>query len=530
MDFHLIRAFKGIKLYSNMKKRAKVLWKMAIWHYYRKIFRKVMKSFKLQKNLDIKYFWFKRLANRHWVLKEKERLIRDRAERQVKQRFFEEWFEAKIVHENYEHLVSTMVNFAALKIKSRCLKVLSAHRLRIKNLRIALYKLSNKWMQRSFDNWISYIKFRKIKKTLERKAYTHYYNNLLSKTFTNWLPGCIRVREYERYKQMRDACFLFWKKQYFTELVQKRKAVRLLESKIMLKVYFNSLRNRVKLFKRLQIGIRFRKFKLLMAWRLYSATKKFTKQNMAKAIVYDKWKRLRRTIERLKKYAVDSKERRFRNETELEIHEYEKNKRKLKKYFGLLRRFLIIKHVDVLRRNKLLQTMFYNWAETAHFEAVSNRKLSQFKEYKRFKRIHNTFYALKEITMRDSQRNQMIYEAYKLRKLREFFRPWFRYIVYERKKLELKGLKLYKEKLLRTSFYTLHFHLINARRDHNLNKKLDWFLEKKIIKLIKGVLREWKGIVEFEKNSLRNYLQNLDAKQQQIAESFGSSRSQPSNH
>lgn len=511
MEYHKKLGFRVIKEYSATQKRLKALWIKALRHYYKTLFEKVHKSLQISKTIDFKAFWFRRLLEIHEQYQYKEEMIRRKHEYRIQRQNFELWYQYFKEIENYKHLVQTMTNFSTLKLKSKALKALYLNYSKAKRIAIAMETRLFKQKQRIFNLWNFYKNRRQFKALKTGKAYEKYYFTLISRAFFAWLPACALLREEERNTLLLFKVFKIWKEMYLVVDDQKRKIASVLRDQILQKVFFKGFKERVGLQKKTKIANNFHKYKLLMAWRLAAERKRYNKANKQKAKVWFKWKKLRKYFQKL--WYNHRQEKRLSQEYADKAYLFQEKikRRRVASCFRGLKNNLVLKHVDYLKNNKLVEKLFFKWSRYTIYAKIVRKRLKNFNAWRKYKKVYKAYYVFKQfwIAFKNEEGRALAFNRYQLK--RKALTGWNNITKIESKQREFAGFKHYKNQLLQKAFYQLRFHLTKRRQQKKLEDKLDWFIEKKITKLLKGLLREWRKISYLDKKD-RMYINTLKYK------------------
>ncbi len=100
------------------------------------------------------------------------------------------------------------------------------------------------------------------------------------------------------------------------------------------------------------------------------------------------------------------------------------------------------------------------------------------------------FNVLKDQWMTIKKKEYMAIQVFRYLKQRRAFKLWQTIMIYEANSRKLRAQAYYERQFLQRYFNILNYHRIQIKNQRSFEEKLDWFLEKKIRRLLKRIIRK----------------------------------------
>lgn len=490
MNWFLCKSFQRLKEYAKVKKQNRALVRQACKFYLQTLFKKSFKAVKAQSLLPYKKYWFGHLKKYHLVMKRKEECLVKQHELYLVKDMFETWYLLQKEEENYTYLVHSMLKFYVLRLKAKAWKGFVNNR-------------TNKINSRDHDKMIIFRRNKKFFKLLKQQAnvnrakklkrgqaYEFYYLSLLKKAFYEWLPSCKKIRQEGFDLQLKEKYFYFWKKLFVENEDKKMRAVTVLRAQILKKVALNMWKDHHWFTKRIKIARKFHLYRKFVGWKLAVSRLQYKKQQKQKADVWFKWKAEKKYFEKF--YVNYKKEKRLSKEYKIKVYQFQKRKERhlLEKYFKGLTCALMMKHVESVRSDKVLSKCFRKWTEMTYNQKLKRHKKKEFNRRMKLAKYFTVFNVLKDQWVTMKKKEYMAIQVFRYLKQRRAFKLWQTIMIYETNTRKLRARAYYERQFLQRYFNALNYNRIQKKKQRSFEEKLDWFLEKKIRRFLKKILRK----------------------------------------
>lgn len=452
-----------------------------------------------------KNYWFQQLKQIHLVISKKEELIKRQHEANLMKNMFETWFWLQKEEENYVYLVESMDHFCNLRLKSKGLKGFIRNRDACVRKREIEKEIVLRKKYKFLRQWKIFFRNERKKKLKKGSAYEHYYFSLLRKGFYEWMPICRKIRQENQNSLTKEKYFYFWKKLFVENEENKTKVIGRLRHTIMKKAFLDVWKTYVWFTKRLNVARKFYLYRRLFELKLAVSKHKYNKDQKRKADLWFKWKAERKYFEKF--YVNHKKEIKISKEYKIKAYQFvKKNEKKLLgKYFRALTCALMIRHVEEVRGDKIINKYFQKWAKITYNQKLRRHMKKEFNKRMKLAKYYKCFNVLKLDWINMKKKEYLGYEVWRYKKQRRVFKLLHAIVLYNWKEREMRSEEFYRRLLMQRGLYVLHLNRMAARQNHMLEEKLDWFIEKKIRRLLKNIMRKlfiWaKANIKYRQNT-----------------------------
>ncbi len=489
MDWFQCKCFGKLKAYSKAKKNNRILLRKACKFYLKSLFKKAIQSVKAYSLQPYKHFWFQKLKKHHIAISLKEETIKRKHEVSLIKEMFESWFWLQKEEENYFYLVESMEKFYSLRLKSKGLKGIISNKDKVNRKREIEHIIMLRKKKKFLRLWRLFLRIDRIKKLQKGKAYEHYYLSLLRKGFFEWMPCCRKIRQENENTLLKEKYFYFWKKLFVENEAQKDKALVLLRTRVIKKAFWKTWKLYIWFTKRLKISQKFYLYNRFLELKIATKQHRYLADQKNKAMLWYKWKKLKAYFEEF--YVNYKKEKRISKEYKIKEYQFIKRREKriLSEHFKALTSALMMRHVEEVRGNRVLLKCFEKWLEVAFKQRIRRQKKQEFTKRMRLARLFRVFSCLKQDWINLKKKEFLAIQVWRYQRQRRFFKLLQAIMLYEWKERQMKSNEFYEKLLMQRSLYVLHCNKMAAQERRLMEEKIDWFIEKKIRKLLKQIMR-----------------------------------------
>ena len=490
INIFLRRTFLKLREYAREKQRNRIFLRKACKAYFKTLFKKTISSLKANQNKFNKHFWFKIIKRQYLRTQLKAEITRKQHDQAVLSNFFETWFLLQKEQENLNYLVYSMLQFYTLRLKSKSFTALELNKNSCKESRNNIHQnIINKKMK-YFDGWKNFYKRATRKKINRGRAFELYYFSLLKKGFYEWIPCCQTLKREAKEGEITKKFFYGWKSLYMENETNKTKAISQLRSRILKKISVRKWKLQVWSTKRLNLAKKFYLYRRFLEWKLAVSTIKYGRQSKQKAVVWSRWRLEKKYFERL--YTNFRKEKMLNKEYQIKVYQCLKghNYNLVKQCYQSLSYSIVIKHVKKIRTSKVLSKFFKKWILFIYNTKLRRHKVKEYHKRMRLAKLFTVFEWFKNNWLNFRRKDILAIQGRRALVIRRTFEKWLSTIFIKLLEDESKAVRNFHFTYMRKAFYLLHMNVIKMRKQKLFEERLDWFIEKKIRKLLQKIIRK----------------------------------------
>jgi hypothetical protein len=181
------------------------------------------------------------------------------------------------------------------------------------------------------------------------------------------------------------------------------------------------------------------------------------------------------------------------NSQKLAYYTARANRALRKKYFYILKNFIILNKVTKNRDLHLQYKYFQKLLQFATQASILKKRRKELSKLRITRKKYNYFGVLKQIWLVLKRKELIAHQFYSAKLIRLSFIE----LLKNRQDSLAQKFKMaaehYKMATYHKIFYSIHFHRLKQKQSRRVSSNIDWFIEKKIIKLFSGIFRFWKA-------------------------------------
>lgn len=482
------KCFKALQLNALEKKRRRRLNVVCLQHYYHSLARKFFKAVEFSRTYLRKNLVFRILKNYTQRKKEKAISIENYRNLKLKNLCFQPWKRYYKEKKQRKSLISSVIDWRNAQVASKFFLALKAHSIQRERIRKYFQQASKRYLAKFFQKFKRRAFRRKFCRIVVRKHLERRLKMLQKKIFIFWHFACQAADNEEASNFLVKLYFKVWRRKYKASIRKEQDNYLVLQQYIKKQSCFKILCMNRDYQKQLR---KIKKFRLYRAFtNLRLAT---TKQNLLsflkkKADSYRKSCLFIKYIQKWKAYTDrELKNRQVLNE-KIRGFRITRSFRLLKRYFRYLTENVIHANVEKNYQQRLIQKYFKRLQKNTLAIKTKREERRRFKRKLLRKLTKKTFDYLKELWNRRMMKISFIEQSRKKQLLKKCFAILHSEVCVNSKMRLEQSDEHYRMVMYQRGFYSMRAFMQMRKRKRVIYEKVDWFIEKHLIRYLKTIL------------------------------------------